>query len=55
MIFSLYEKPDRLIIDTEPHDSYLLVQSVDAKNWLEAKKLMGFELTPTQEMLLSLS
>ena len=44
----------RLIIDTKVIDGCGIAGEVDAGSWIEAKKLLGFELTPTQEMMLEI-
>lgn len=50
-----HEKGGRWIIDsTFPQNCHRVQDSRDAVEWLEAKRLFGFELTPVQEWLLDL-
>lgn len=43
---------DRLMIDTEVHAGFLPNRAENARCWIEAKKLFGFDLTGLQEYLL---
>ena len=42
---------NRMMIDTEVHAGFLLTRAGNARFWIEAKKLFGFELTGLQEYL----
>lgn len=42
---------EKLVIDTKPHGTILGDCDVDC--WLQAKKELGFDLTPVQEILLA--
>jgi len=55
MIFYLQQhtKGGRWLIDTTfPQNCYKVRDSRDAPEWLEAKRLFGFELSPVQQHLL---
>lgn len=48
-----HEKNGRWLIDsTFPNSAYRVADSREASEWLEAKKLFGFDLSPIQEALL---
>lgn len=48
-----HTKGGRWIIDSAlPQNCHRVKESREAPEWLEAKRLFGFELTPTQQYLL---
>lgn len=48
------EKTNRLVIDScKSLAGYVVQNKVSASCWIEAKKLLGFELTPLQQEMLN--
>ena len=43
---------NRMMIDSRTHAGWKNEKSVEASCWIEAKKLLGFELSPLQQRLL---
>ena len=43
--------PHKMISETR-NPEYLIENSVDAESWVQAKRLLGYDLTTTQELML---
>ena len=46
------EETNRLVIHSDSIQGYRIESSVEASSWIEAKKLLDFELTTMQQMML---
>lgn len=51
--YFLQENNEHLMIDTEIHKGFELQKSIIAESWIHSKKLLGFDLTGYQELMLS--